>query len=177
MKIPLILLFVILSLKSFSQEKLTIDLLPGEKIWSGVIKDGEKMPYAAGYRYDLYANNRENQLQPLLLGNKGLWLWSEDPYAFESQRDKIIITNAKGVVKYGHAGNSLADARKYVSMHFFPASGKMPGELLFSKPQYNTWIELTYHQNQADVLKYARGIVDNGFPPGVIMIDDTWQED
>ncbi len=177
MKIQFILFFALFSLKSFNQEKLTIDLLPGEKIWSGVIKDGEKMPYTAGYRYDLYANNRENQLQPLLLGNKGLWVWSEDPYAFEIQQDKIIITNAKGAVKYGHAGNSLADARKYVSAHFFPASGKMPGELLFSKPQYNTWIELTYHQNQADVLKYAHGIVDNGFPPGVIMIDDTWQED
>ena len=135
------------------------------------------MPYEAGYRYDLYANNRENQLQPLLLGSKGLWVWSEGPYAFEIQNDKIIITNAKGVVKYGHAGKSLAGARAYASEHFFPASGKMPGELLFAEPQYNTWIELTYHQNQADVLKYAQGIVDNGFPPGVIMIDDTWQED
>jgi len=177
MKLQFLLIFAFFSLKSFSQEKLAIDLLPGEKIWSGVIKDGEKMPYQPGYRYDLYANNRENQLQPLLLGNKGLWVWSEDPYAFEIQQDKIIISNAKGAIKYGHAGNSLADARKYVSAHFFPASGKMPGELLFSKPQYNTWIELTYHQNQADVLKYAHGIVDNGFPPGVIMIDDTWQED
>ena len=53
----------------------------------------------------------------------------------------------------------------------------MPDELLFSAPQYNTWIELTYNQNQEDVLKYARAIIDNGFPPGVLMIDDTWQED
>jgi alpha-glucosidase (family GH31 glycosyl hydrolase) len=176
-KIQFILLFAFISLKSFSQPTITIDLLRDEKIWSGVIKDGEKMPYATGYTFDMYANNRENQLQPLLLGNKGLWVWSEDPYAFEIQHDKIIISNAKGIVKYGHNGKDLADARNYASTHFFPPSGKMPGELLFSKPQYNTWIELTYHQNQADVLKYAQGIVDNGFPPGVIMIDDTWQED
>ena len=26
-------------------------------------------------------------------------------------------------------------------------------------------------------MSYARGIVDNGFPPGVVMIDDTWQTD
>ncbi|MDB5143347.1 MAG: glycoside hydrolase [Mucilaginibacter sp.] len=162
---------------SFSQASLSIDLSPGEKVWSGVIKDGQKMPYEPGYRYDLYANNGGNQIQPLLLGNKGLWIWSEDPYTFEVQHDKIIISNAKGRIKFGHTGKSLADAQKYVSSHFFPASGKMPGEMLFSKPQYNTWIELTYHQNQADVLKYAQGIVDNGFPPGVIMIDDTWQED
>lgn len=34
-----------------------------------------------------------------------------------------------------------------------------------------------YDQNQADILKYARAIVDNGFPTGVLMIDDNWQKD
>lgn len=160
-----------------SQVNLTIDLLPNEKIWSGIIKDAQRMPYENGYKYDFFANNQENQLQPLLLGNKGLWVWSEEPFAFEINGDKILITNAKGEIKYGHSGNTLADARKFVSDKFFPASGKLPDELLFSKPQYNTWIELTYNQNQADVIKYAQAILDNGFSPGVIMIDDTWQED
>ena len=157
--------------------ELVVPLVTGEMIWSGIIKDGQKMPYENGYRYDLYANNQDNQLQPLLLGNKGLWVWSEEPFAFEVKEDKILISKAKGEVKFGHSGNTLAEARKYVSANFFPASGKIPDELLFSKPQYNTWIELTYNQNQADVIKYAQAILDNGFAPGVIMIDDTWQED
>ena len=153
-----------------------IRLEPGEKIWSGVIKDGENLPYASGSRYDFYANNRENQIQPLLLGSRGLWVWSDEPYAFEIAADQIIITRAQGGVKYGRSGQSLAAARKFASDKFFPPSGRMPDELLFAKPQYNTWIELTYHQNQEDVLKYARAIVANGFSPGVLMIDDTWQE-
>ena len=53
----------------------------------------------------------------------------------------------------------------------------MPPELFFSKPQYNTWIELIYNQNQEDILKYARSIIDNGFPTGILMIDDNWQKD
>ena len=165
------------SVKALEPAEVTIPLLPNEKIWSGIIKDGHKMPYTPGYKYDFYANNQANQIQPLLLGNKGLWIWSEEPFAFEVQDDKILISNVKGEIKYGHSGSTLADARKYASATFFPASGKMPDELLFSKPQYNTWIELTYNQNQADVLKYARAILDNGFEPGVLMIDDTWQED
>jgi alpha-glucosidase len=52
----------------------------------------------------------------------------------------------------------------------------MPDELLFSRPQYNTWIELMYDQNQVDILKYARGIRDHGFPAGVLMVDDNWQQ-
>ena len=53
----------------------------------------------------------------------------------------------------------------------------MPPELFFSKPQYNTWIELIYNQNQEDILKYARSIIDNGLPTGILMIDDNWQKD
>jgi len=173
----LCLVFLLNHIGVAQEKSMEILLLPGEKIWSGVIKDGQKMPYTIGSRFDFYANNKENQIQPLLLGNKGLWVWSEEPFAFEVSNGKIIITNTYGEVKSGHSGSTLADARKYASSTFFPASGKMPDELLFSKPQYNTWIELTYNQNQADVLKYAHAILDNGFEPGVIMIDDTWQED
>ena len=177
MKLQLLLLLLLFCTVAFGQPTQNVDLLPGEKIWSGIIKDGHKMPYTKGYKYDFYANNQDNQVQPLLLGNKGLWVWSEEPFAFEVQEDKIVISNARGEVKSGHSGNSLAEARTYAAEQFFPASGKMPDELLFSQPQYNTWIELTYNQNQTDVLKYAQAILDNGFPPGVIMIDDTWQED
>jgi alpha-glucosidase len=66
----------------------------------------------------------------------------------------------------------LAASKKY-----FPPTGKTPDPLLFKSPQYNTWIELMYNQNQEDVLKYARNIIKNGLPPGVLMIDDNWQED
>jgi alpha-glucosidase len=58
----------------------------------------------------------------------------------------------------------------------FPASGTVPPDLFFSVPQYNTWIELIYNQNQEDILKYAHSIVDNGFPTGILMIDDNWQK-
>jgi alpha-glucosidase len=155
----------------------SIPLQPGEHVWSGVIREGEKMPCAVGYRCDLYGDNRGNQMQPLLLGSRGLWIWSEDAFAFEVAADRIVITNARGEVKHGRAGSTLAEARRHVSAQFFPPSGRMPDELLFARPQYNTWNELTYNQNQADVLKYARGILEHGFPAGVLMIDDTWQED
>ncbi len=167
---------LIISFTASAQET-KIALQPGEKVWSGNIHDGYKMPLAAGYKFDFYGDNLGNQTQPLIMSNQGLWVWSEEPYAFRVENNELVIYNAKGEVKHGRAGNSLAGARNYVSANFFPASGKMPEELLFSKPQYNTWIELTYNQNQADVLKYAKAIIDNGFAPGVLMIDDTWQED
>src|SRR5699024_5159622 len=41
-------------------------------------------------------------------------------------------------------------------------------------PIYNSWIELTFYQNEKDILKYADAIIDSGMPPGVLMIDDGW---
>lgn len=58
----------------------------------------------------------------------------------------------------------------------FPFSSKGPARELFDKIIYNTWIELTFHQNQRDVLNYAQGLLSHGLPPGVLMIDDGWAE-
>ncbi len=177
-KIYFIIIFVLAGYFVKSQNNTaTISLQPDEKIWSGTILHGDKMPLPDGYQFDFYANNLMNQIQPLLISNKGLYVWSEEPFKFEIKGDKIIISNNLGEIKTGRHGTTLREARQFVSANFFPPSGKMPDELLFSEPQYNTWIELTYNQNQNDILKYAHAIIDNGFPPGVFMIDDTWQED
>ena len=168
----LLFLFAVIS---FAQQ--TIQLQSGEKIWSGVIKHGEQMPLADGFSFDFYGDNISNQTQPLLLSNQGLYVWSEEPYKFEIKEDKIFITNNLGEILTGREGSTLKEARQYVSKTFFPATGEMPDKMLFTAPQYNTWIELTYNQNQEDIMKYAKAIIDNGFPPGVFMIDDTWQED
>ncbi len=183
-------LILLLPLHAFGQAKVapgnpsdlpaqntTIDLVPGEKIWSGVVDQGHMMPYENLHQFDMYGNNLGNQVQPVIISNKGLWVWSEEPYKFQIDGDKLVISNALGKIESGRNGASLAEARNFVANKFFPASGKLPDELLFAAPQYNTWIELTYNHNQEDVLKYAKAIIANGLQPGVLMIDDTWQED
>lgn len=172
-----LLAFPFISNSQNKAETIKITLAPGEKVWAGVINDGHLMPFSGDYSMDLYGNNKSNQLQPLILTSKGQFAWSEQPFKFEITGSEILITDPFHTTVAGKEGNTLAEVQKFVSKRYFPASGKLPDTLLFARPQYNTWIELTYNQNQADVLKYARGIVDNGFPPGVIMIDDTWQED
>lgn len=177
-----LILFCLLAIPCLSQsqnkaETIIITLAEDEKVWAGVINDGHLMPFSADYSMDLYGNNKANQLQPLIITSKGQYVWSEQPFQFEVRGSEIIITDPFHKTETGKKGNTLAEVQKFVSKQFFPPSGKLPDTLLFARPQYNTWIELTYNQNQADVLRYARGIIDNGFPPGVIMIDDTWQED
>ena len=155
----------------------TIEITENERVWAGIISDGHLMPFDASYQFDMYGNNRSNQVQPLILTSNGQYVWSEEPFRFEITNNRIVVYDDYNSVKSGKPGNSLAEVQRYVREQFFPASGKIPDEMLFTKPQYNTWIELTYNQNQEDVLEYARSIIANDFPVGVIMIDDTWQED
>jgi alpha-glucosidase (family GH31 glycosyl hydrolase) len=165
---------------NFSQTKIAskrIALENGEKVWAGVINDGYLMPISSTFTMDFYSNNKNNQLQPMILTSKGQYVWSEQPFKFEISNSEIVITDSFNAVKFGRSGKTLAEAQRFISKNFFPPSGLLPDSLLFTAPQYNTWIELNYHQNQADILKYAKSIIDNGLPPGVLMLDDTWQED
>lgn len=130
-----------------------------------------------GYAIDLNGDNASNQAQPLLLSNHGWYVWSEQPFAFAFAGNTLTLTHTHDRMQQGRAGTTLRDAYLFASRMFFPPTGQMPDSLLFSQPQWNTWIELTYNQNQADVLRYAHAILDNGFQPGVLMINDTWQED
>ncbi len=182
MKIPL--LTICLCITSFclcfgeNKEKTTqIHLEKGEKVWAGIINDGSLMPLKSGYRMDFYANNKYNQTQPLILTSSGQFVWSETPYEFIVGENEITVNSSFGEVITGKHGTNLKEVQQFTSQKFFPASGLLPDTLLISSPQYNTWIELNYNQNQAAILSYAKAIIDNGFPPGVIMIDDSWQED
>ncbi|APQ17567.1 glycoside hydrolase family 31 protein [Maribacter hydrothermalis] len=160
-----------------NDKTITISLLKDELWWGGAVNDGVSMPYQEGFTYsNMYNDNKGNQLQPLLISNKGRVIWSEKSFEFTFTKNSISI-QAKGELLQKNAGRTLKEAFSYASKKYFAANGKMPDELLFSSPQYNTWIELMYNQNQNDILEYAHAIIDNGFPPGVLMIDDNWQED
>ena len=132
------------------------------------------MPYAAGFEASL-DDNRSNQVAPLLLTSDGRYVWSDTPFSFRITDKAIVIT--EGNVTVEKAGDCLSDAFKAASAAHFPATGELPPAEFYRVPQYNTWIELMYNQNQEGVLNYARGILQNGLPAGIIMIDDTWQED
>ncbi len=145
--------------------------------WNGVISQAHLMPLREGYSADITKNNYGNQVQPMLISSSGELIWSEQPFKVVLESDTLTVTSGTPSLQYIRAGKSLKEAYLYASKHFFPPSGKMPEELLLAAPQYNTWIELMYDQNQKDILEYARKIISNGFPPGVLMIDDNWQED
>ena len=154
----------------------SITIKDGEKWYGGAVNDAHLMPFKEGYSLDMHGETRGNQAVPLLVSTKGRFIWSEEPFKFAFKNNSLIISNSTSELTIDSAGKNLGDAFSNASKRFFPSKNVLPDMLLFSKPQYNTWIELVYNQNQKDVLSYARAIIDNGFSPGVIMIDDNWAD-
>ncbi len=175
----LILLFLSPQLLNQTSNKIELKIEKGEYWWGGLSSRGYETPYDSNstISYNLLGDNKGNQAQPLLLSNKGRYIWSENPIEYQFNKGKLTVTSEKGEIEYGKKGENLRDVYNFVSNRYFPSNGKIPEELLFTQPQYNTWIELMYDQNEKDILQYAQDIIDNGYPPGVIMIDDNWQED
>ena len=146
-----------------------IQSLEGEKWWGAFVAKGNQMPYLHETdELDLSHQNFNNQGVPLLLSNKGRYIWSDEAFRFEINAAGVAITSAYEKIEAVEAGKNLRDAYLAACKKHFPPTGKLPDPLLFSMPQYNTWIELMYNQNQADILKYADNIIKHDFPKGEI---------
>jgi len=153
-----------------------IPLEEGEEIWGGRVADGRNMPFQDGFSTTLYENSG-NQVTPLLLTSKGRYVWSSEPFTFKREGNTLLIENLIDDYETAVVARNLPGAYRFAMRTFFPPEGGFPPEEFFRIPQYNTWIELQYNQNQEGVLQYAQGILEHGLPAGILMIDDTWMED
>lgn len=171
-------LFSNLFLIAQNTQKVELTITQGEYWWAGITSKGYEMPYSQSSvaSYEMWGDNFGNQAQPLLISTKGRYIWSEEPIKYEFNKGTITVSVRNGKILSGTAGTNLRTAFDYAAKTFFPSNGKIPEPMLFEKPQYNTWIELMYDQNEGAILKYAQDIVSKGYTPGVLMIDDNWQE-
>ena len=158
--------------------RMAVTMLPGERWWGLCNAFGREMPFTerTALSLDLRLDNYAHQSLSFLCSDKGRAIWCPEPVGVEISGGTIRLASDKGEIELvENAGANLREAFRAASARWFPPSGGEPDLLYFSAPQCNTWIELTYHQNERDILAYARSMLDNGVPPGVFMIDDTWQ--
>ena len=163
---------------SASAHGLDVRLERGECWYGAATTFGRDVPFGAktaATAFDLRSSNYSNQTVPLLLSSHGRYVWSDAAFAC-TLTNGVMRLEGDAPIVLAAEGKDLRTAFLAASRAHFPPSGRMPDLALIVKPQWNTWVELTYHQNQKDILAYARAIKANGFPEGgVIMIDDTWQ--
>lgn len=152
---------------------LTVTMLDTEAWYGGSVAEALHNPFTSDSVYDYDMSFGLNQTMPLFISTHGRYIWCERPMKVHMENGEITLC-ADGEIILVNAGKTLKDAYLCASKAHFPFSGKVPPLKFFESAQYNSWMELDYHQSQEEILKYAHGIVDNGYTPGVLMIDEGW---
>ena len=154
------------------------DMLPGECWWGGCVNQGHEMPLTqeSDVHMSPVGGHENDQFAPLFVSSAGRYLWSERPFELWASAGKITCAGS-GDVLLSEGHGSLRGAYLAACRAHFPFTGALPDEAFFTRPQYNTWIELGAHQTQEGVLRYAEQILSHGLPAGILMIDGGWQED
>ena len=155
--------------------KLTVEIKENEYWWGGSVTDGGEMPFSQRtlFSRDFRRGWISNQTMPLFLSSHGRYIWSENCFAIEFCSGSISVEGEDITIK--EAGSCLKDAYLEAMRTHFPFDGKRLPDLFFETAQYNGWMQFMYAPTQDGVLEYANGIIENGFTPGILMIDEGWQ--
>ena len=121
MKKAVVLLLVGLFQLTATADTQVIQLLDGERFWGGCVTDGRGDAFGeTDFERDLYGDTRGNQAQPLLISNKGRYVWCDEPFEFKFDGRKLTVQSGNDAVQFGRVGDSLRDAYRHVSRTFFP---------------------------------------------------------
>lgn len=157
-------------------ERMYIETETDEYWYGGCVMDGPVYPFNSESNYSLEIINLDtaNQTAPCFLSTKGRAFWSRDGFNLYVKEGKFEIIAKSDIFLY-EDGTTLRDAQQLLAKYNF-SFGKIPPVEFFKMPQWNSWIELLYKQNEIDILKYANGVIDHGLPAGILMIDDLWAD-
>lgn len=154
------------------------EILEDEYWWGGSVNKGHEMPYSRESQAEItfVGGGEGDQFAPLMLSSKGRYIWSEEVFHGKIE-DGAIEIEGVGEIELCAGFENLRGAYLAAMKKHFPFLGCMPDELFWRVPQYNTWMELGTNQTSENILNYAKAILENGLPAGVLMIDGGWQED
>ena len=158
---------------------LKVDFLENEYWWGGDIHLGSNMPFDKNSKVTVLTNRGRSTVQtsPFFLSNKGRYIWSDK--GFKAVFDNGIITcDGEAEIILDQSGKTLKDAFLNAKRDRFPYAEQVEtARVLYECPQFNTWVELIKEQTEEGVMRYAKGLVKNGYKRGILMIDDGWQKE
>ena len=148
--------------------------LDGEKWWGGALERGWEMPYS-NTSSPIDIRTERGVTAPFLVSSAGRYIWSDRPFVYAFTNGVLTISSETEKVAPVMAGATLRDAYLAACARHFPFNGRTPAELLFTKPQWNNWVEIAIQgMNQASVDAYTEALAQSGFPCGVYMMDGGW---
>lgn len=151
------------------------NFLKNEKWWGGICSHVTFMPFTekTEYSVDLRQAASNNQVSYLFVSDKGRYIFSRKAFGISFTNGKIETDEEVETGRIGDTLQSVVDGvhQKYMSEKVDHRCAEYA-----LTPQYCTWIDMMYEQTQAGVLKYAKSVLRNKLPAGVLIIDCGWQK-
>ncbi len=163
---------------SHAQETSKIKIDKNEKWWGGFSALGSQMPYVKPVEpLDFSKTNLGEQSAVFFISNLGRYIYSGEPVVWSFDGENFNFT-ATHKIKARKVGRNLRSAY-VVALNdemYHQALPHPPADALSTQPQYNTVGKYPHLQNHIDILGYANRVIENGFAPGVLIINDNWQK-
>ena len=113
------------------------------------------------------------------------WQSLEQPISYSGNRvDSIRGVNGAAepsstedsvILRVGLAAKQHIRAAAWTALGSLPLPKRPPPDVLFKRSTWTTWATSHADVTQRQVLDLATAVIDNGFIPGVLEIDDRWQ--
>lgn len=160
------------------EKKTAFPILDNECWWGGVVAHGQKMPLTKDceYSFDCCKNRTGNPYMGLFTSNQGRYLFVSGPSSIQIKDGTFTVFYSTDIeLSEGHGtlkNAYLAATKKYFMRDIID----IPVETM-TRPQFCTWAEMDITVSQEKIENYANSIKKNGFPYGVLIIDDGWSKD
>ncbi|AVM42673.1 glycoside hydrolase family 31 protein [Fastidiosipila sanguinis] len=154
--------------------------LEEEHWYGGYVNDGIEQPYTSNSdcKVDLSFNDGSNQMVDFFISNKGRLLYKQNnelEFIVEFSNGTILASDSAELLANTNE-QTLATAYALAKEKCFSKQDIKLAKEFFETPIYNSWIELTFNQNQKDIIRYAKDNIKYSMPAGILMIDDGWSD-
>lgn len=154
--------------------------LENEHWYGGYVNDGIEQPYTKNSRcnINLTYNDGSNQMVDFFISNKGRLLYKQRgayECTIEFSNGNILASDSFNLIANSNE-QTLAAAYELAKDNCFSKQKISLAKEFFEAPIYNSWIELTFNQNQEDIIRYAKDNLQHSMPAGILMIDDGWSD-
>lgn len=168
-------LFVLHSSFSRAQTVSEVTPLAGEKWWGVFAGNSPGQPFAEPFEANTALMNGGGFYTPYMISTAGRYVRGGEGLEVFFDGRKFTIMSSGERVYVEKSGRTLRQA--YLGMHHrdFKGTEKFPSKDLFTEIIYETQADFGFLQTADDILAYARRLIDEGFPPGIIVLADGWR--
>lgn len=158
------------------QEMSTVELQKGEKWWGLYVSASPAQPLDTPFQLTTMQASGGAYTSSVMLSSTGRYVYSDHPFTVSFDGETYTITSEYEKVEARKGGRNLREAYLVCCHNHFAADHATPPVEMFTLPHYETEFDPGCFSSQDEIVAYAERLLAEGFPAGVLVISDGWDQ-